>query len=134
MPASIGCPVFPLHTPNPLTRACSSPRAKVCGRDTGKHPRTRSGLRDATTDPNVIRQFWARWPDANVGAMPPPGHVWLDEDRGEGHGDVDGLAAMLALELEHGEIGGTPTSRSGSGGSIACAARSMIPSSSSALA
>src|SRR6516225_2394365 len=31
----------------------------------GKHPRTRHGLKDATTDPAVIRAWWAEWPHAN---------------------------------------------------------------------
>jgi hypothetical protein len=33
----------------------------------GKHPLTRHGLHDATADPGVIRRWWTRWPQANVG-------------------------------------------------------------------
>lgn len=43
----------------------------TCGRDDcpspAKHPRTRNGLKDATTDETTIRTWWARWADANVG-------------------------------------------------------------------
>src|SRR5919106_4663568 len=33
----------------------------------GKHPRTTNGLKDATTDPAQIQEWWQRWPKANVG-------------------------------------------------------------------
>lgn len=67
--AAAGIPVLPLHTPGPGGR-CS------CGRpdcaSPGKHPRWHArliaaGLRDASTDPDVIRRWWRRWPAANVG-------------------------------------------------------------------
>lgn len=61
--AARGWPVFPLHAPS--TGGCS------CGRDgcssPAKHPRTARGLHDATTDPDTIRRWWARWPGSNVG-------------------------------------------------------------------
>ena len=33
----------------------------------GKRPMTTRGLHDATTDPQIIDQWWGRWPDANIG-------------------------------------------------------------------
>lgn len=33
----------------------------------GKRPRTRHGLLDATTDPGQVADWWARWPQANIG-------------------------------------------------------------------
>ena len=42
----------------------------ACGRGDckpGKHPLTERGFYDATTDPEVIRAWWARWPRANLG-------------------------------------------------------------------
>ena len=33
----------------------------------GKRPRTRHGLLDATTDPGQVSDWWARWPQANIG-------------------------------------------------------------------
>lgn len=59
-----GIPVLPVHT-HAASGGCS------CGRDgcprPGKHPRLRHGLTDASTDPQRIEMWWARWPDANVG-------------------------------------------------------------------
>jgi len=33
----------------------------------GKEPLTPHGFKDATTDPSRIREYWGRWPDANIG-------------------------------------------------------------------
>ncbi|QEL20766.1 hypothetical protein PX52LOC_07880 [Limnoglobus roseus] len=33
----------------------------------GEALRTKNGVKDATTDPVVIRGWWHRWPDANIG-------------------------------------------------------------------
>ncbi|HZX69790.1 MAG TPA: bifunctional DNA primase/polymerase [Rhodanobacter sp.] len=35
--------------------------------DTLKHPRTTNGVMDATTDTITIREWWDRWPRANIG-------------------------------------------------------------------
>jgi len=66
--------VFPCHTP--LTKAgwscsCEAWRRKhnpdfVCD-SPGKHPRTTNGVDDATTDEAQIREWWGRWPHANIG-------------------------------------------------------------------
>lgn len=49
--AARGWPVFP----------CSS------GGSTAKRPLTENGLHDASTDPDVIRAWWRRWPEAMIG-------------------------------------------------------------------
>jgi hypothetical protein len=52
-----------------------------------KKPLTRRGFTDATTDPAVIRAWWARWPDANVAiATGAPGPDVLDVDNGDDSG------------------------------------------------
>lgn len=46
-----------------------------------KHPLTPNGYRDATTDPDTIRAWWAIWPDANPAlALAPSGLVAIDAD------------------------------------------------------
>ena len=50
---------------------CSSP---------GKHPRTKNGLNDATTDTNQIRTWWGASPTANIGAVVPDRFIVVDVD------------------------------------------------------
>ena len=64
--AVVGWPVIPLHTPRAGRcscghRACSSP---------GKHPRTKRGMTDASTDPHLIAGWWRRWPGATSVCAP----------------------------------------------------------------
>lgn len=49
----------------------------------GKRPLTRHGVNDATKDPGTIRQWWSRWPCANVGLAVPAGLIVLDLDSDE---------------------------------------------------
>ena len=62
--AAKGWRVLPLH-------GVTASRTCTCGKSdcssVGKHPRTAHGVKDATTDEAVIRAWWRRWPDANVG-------------------------------------------------------------------
>lgn len=79
---------------------CSSP---------GKHPRTKSGLREATADPETVAGWWERWPDANLGCLPgPSGFVVLDLDGPEGAAAAQalGLLAEPTLEVETGRADG----------------------------
>lgn len=61
--AQRGFRVFPLHD---ITGGACSCGREECGSG-GKHPRTKNGVKDATTALEQIRQWWARWPDANIG-------------------------------------------------------------------
>lgn len=45
-----------------------------------KSPYTTNGFRDACCDPDQIKQWWIRWPDAMIGAPVPDGQVCLDMD------------------------------------------------------
>jgi hypothetical protein len=62
--ADHGWPVLPLWWPLG-GHVCACERAD-CAKP-GKHPLSRHGLHDASTDPAVIRRWWTRWPEANVG-------------------------------------------------------------------
>jgi putative DNA primase/helicase len=60
--ADRGWHVFPCHTPTADGCSC---RQDAC-EDIGKHPRTKHGFKDATTDEAQIRRWWKMWPAANV--------------------------------------------------------------------
>jgi hypothetical protein len=67
--ASVGWLLVPLHTPG-ADGACDCHQPDAGDRAThpiGKHPRTRHGLADATTDTDTIVRWWQMWPDANIG-------------------------------------------------------------------
>jgi len=88
--------VFPLHT---ITNGqCSCGKAECGG--PGKHPRTPKGCLDATDDTATIREWWTRWPDANVGIATGNGLIVVDID--PRHGGDDTLRDLL------GSIGGLP--------------------------
>jgi putative DNA primase/helicase len=96
--AALGLPVFPLHTVDRDGR-CSCGRD--CGRNTGKHPRTRNGLLDATLDAARIRSLWRTWPEANVAvATGAAAGIWvvdIDPDKG-------GLESFEQLEVVNGDV------------------------------
>lgn len=84
--AAMGWHVIPLHTPRPANRCSCNDRTCT---NQGKHPRTRNGLKDATTDAATIESWWGMWPDANVGIVcGPSGLVAIDVDPRHG-GDED---------------------------------------------
>jgi hypothetical protein len=64
----------------------------------GKIPLTAHGVDDATSDLDVIRSWWSRWPAANVGARVPEQLLVLDVDPRNG-GDLDLLDAPLPETL-----------------------------------
>jgi hypothetical protein len=82
---------------------CSSP---------GKHPLTRRGLKDATTDRRVVAAWWKRWPAANVALATgsASGVVVIDVDVPQG----DHSRARL-LQAGY-ELPETVAVRTGSGG------------------
>lgn len=79
--AAQGWPVFPLHTPK--NGRCDCPARDGCD-SPGKHPRTRNGLSDATTEELQIRRWWRQWPIANIGLAVPTGYVVIDVDSERG--------------------------------------------------
>lgn len=113
--AALGWRVFPVHTP--LLGADGAPPRCSCGTPgcecIGKHPRTAHGFRDATTDSAVIRGWWTRWPNANVGVATGAvsGLVVLDVDPRHG-GDV----TLGELEARHGRLPETVVALTGGGG------------------
>jgi Bifunctional DNA primase/polymerase, N-terminal len=75
-----------------------------------KVPLTPHGVLDATSHPDIIAQWWDRWPDANIGCRVPEGILVLDVDPRNG-----GAKRLAELEREHGDLPPTRTTISGRG-------------------
>jgi hypothetical protein len=112
--AAAGFLVIPLWWPTDTGCAC---KRLGCG-SPGKHPIGLPGgaphwREDATSDPEVIARWWARWPSANVGIVTGyVSRVWvLDVDAGK-----EGEAHLFAEAERHGGMPITLTARTGSGG------------------
>ena len=85
-------------------RDCPSP---------GKHPRTAHGHLDATVDEKRIRDWWTRWPEANIAmSCGASGRVVVDVDDKDGRPGPDNWHAIrqeLGAELEETTIVETPS-------------------------
>jgi putative DNA primase/helicase len=57
-----GWKIFPCHAVIRGKCTCGKPDCK----NPGKHPRTRNGHTDASSDLQTIRTWWTTWPDANI--------------------------------------------------------------------
>ncbi|MGH8930031.1 MAG: bifunctional DNA primase/polymerase [Egibacteraceae bacterium] len=89
--------IFPLHEIR--DGACSCSAGPTCAHP-GRHPRTRNGHHDATTDRDTVTRWWHRWSTANL-ATPngsPSGLAVIDLDGPEG------AATWTALENKHGHL------------------------------
>lgn len=111
--AERGWPVFPIHY---LLKGgiCSCDHAD-CERP-GKHPLTANGLKDASTDPDVVRRMWNARPYANIGLATGFDNLTaldIDTDISKGK---RGLESIRALEAEHGPLPPTLGQKTGSGG------------------
>jgi Bifunctional DNA primase/polymerase, N-terminal len=107
--------VVPLHTPNPNRPNGCSCRNRVCGNSAGKHPRISNWQNTASIDPEQIKAWWLKWPDANIGVVTgqKSGLVALDVD------DRDaGSETLASLVLEIGDLPPTLTASSGNGGHL----------------
>jgi hypothetical protein len=76
----------------------------------GKEPLCAHGVKDATTDPDVIRGWWEKWPNANVGLACDCGRVCIDIDPRNGGDETWGK-----LTQRHGQVHG-PVAITGGGG------------------
>lgn len=65
--AKKGFAIFPLYHPIIDGDAVRCSCGKGDCDSVGKHPRTKAGLKDATTDEITILEWWKKWPDANIG-------------------------------------------------------------------
>jgi putative DNA primase/helicase len=74
--AKRGVPVLPLHWPKDGGCSCGESDCQ----SPGKHPLTEHGKDDGTTDPEIIKRWWGRWPQANIGLRMGNGRVAVDVD------------------------------------------------------
>jgi len=105
----MGWHVIPLHH---LERGqCSCNRHKCTS--PGKHPRTRHGLKDGTTDKSKIRGWWKQWPDANIGIVTGErsGFFALDIDP-----DKRGSESLTELTDSYGQLPDTLSQTTGGNG------------------
>jgi hypothetical protein len=99
--AGYGFCVFPLWWPR--DGGCACRRGRDC-RNPGKHPRITNWQELATTDEVAIREWWGRWPLANIGILTGARSnlVVLDYDPGE-----EAVESLAVLEALHGELPAT---------------------------
>lgn len=111
--ASKNMAIIPLYTS--INGKCS------CGYDNckspGKHPRTANGLKSATKDAKQIKEWWTKWPEANIGIVTGAisGIIAVDVDCGHKTGG-SGAESLANWETEHGILPKTWTSLTGGGG------------------
>ena len=78
-----------------------------------KEPLTPNGHKDASTDPERIRAWWSRWPDANIAMPTGKRSGWVVVDVDPEHCGYDSLAE---LHEEGHELPLTATIKTGGGG------------------
>src|SRR3984957_11379940 len=100
-----GIRVFPVYEVRDGKCACGNTNC----RSPAKHPRTRNGCKDATTDLAQIERWWRAWPNANIGIATGAGLVVIDVDGPAGE------AALQVLQSEHGSFPETATVKTSRG-------------------
>ena len=92
--AQMGFAVLPLYPVRNGTCAC----AGGCGKP-GKHPRIIGWQDNATTNADVVRQWWTRWPESGIGVLTgcKSGVFVVDVDGPQGE------ASIAAWETKNGD-------------------------------
>src|ERR1700737_1803111 len=108
--AARGFRVVPIYTVTDGGCACT--KGKGCDRPS-KHPMTKHGVNDATTDRNQIKTWWTESPNANIGIATgrDAGILVLDIDPRNG-----GKETLARLKKDLGPLPVTVTALTGAGG------------------
>lgn len=104
-----GWSVLPLYSVH--NGVCTCEKKSTC-RSPGKHPRVRNGVNNATKNHSIIKAWWSKWPNANIGIATgkESGLVVLDVDPAHG-----GKSSLDKLTAQYGEIN-TLCQHTGGGG------------------
>lgn len=96
--AERGWPVLPLHTVADGRCSCGNVECE----SPSKHPRTAHGVKDAVTHEAQIRNWWERWPNANIGIATgaKSGLVVVDVDGPKGEAALQRLGLEFPPTLE----------------------------------
>lgn len=86
---SKGLPVIPLCWP--VEDKCGCGKGHL-DRNIGKVPITEHGLKDATLTTLGVKEYWGRWPRANIGIVIPAGYFVVDIDAA--HNGFDSLGKL----------------------------------------
>lgn len=106
--AANGWEVFPLHSMNKFSSRPHGPRywGCSCGKkdmceNAANHPRTKNGVKNATTDKGQITKWWTQWPEPNIGLRTgmASGVIVLDIDT-----QHDGQKSLAQLEKDFGSL------------------------------
>ncbi len=120
--ASRGVPVLPLRGKLPRIPAAHQPGDSLYQQCRGQCGQQGHGVHDATCDPDQLRAWWQRWPEANIGLRCGVGFDVIDVDGQTGRHSLERLLA------EHGGVPiGGPRVRTGSGGWHLYVAPSGLP-------
>lgn len=117
--AAAGIRVIPLHH---IENGCCTCKEGIHCVSPGKHPRTKDGLDEATTDSDKIRRWWTKWTDANIGGLPNEDWFVLDVDDGQRKNkkgaivQKEGSAQLEALEADNSPVSKRIVQNTGSGG------------------
>lgn len=108
--AKRGWMVLPLHSVK--DGVCTCLKKASCA-SPGKHPRTINGVKDASKHPNVVANWWHRWPDSNVGIAT---GTWSRVFVVDVDADKGGYESLDRYERESGRISDTYAVATGGGG------------------
>jgi Bifunctional DNA primase/polymerase, N-terminal/Protein of unknown function (DUF3987)/Primase C terminal 1 (PriCT-1) len=106
--AARGWAVLPIYGFKGGKCACGKPDCP----SPGKHPRTKRGVKEATTDAQKIREWWTEWPNASIGIATGRISELLVLDVDPRNGGDDSLERMLGGK----GLPKTPTVQTGGSG------------------
>ena len=99
--SQLGWHILPVHGVDPITAKCTCGKTHYDSKETGKHPASQNGQKDATTDVNKIEQWWTENPEYNIGVLArASGFFVIDIDPKNG-GDVafEKLLEKIGVDL-----------------------------------